>query len=717
MTSEDQREGDNGLSAQRALVMADGKSTELQNHEHLALLEKSREFFQICDREEKGFINRADLQHLQTELSLSSNELQDVFDVLDADQNGSLTLEEFTTGFSQFLFGEKTIVDKLKRSQDQPESLYLNQCTQQLVTADDDVEHHFQTMMENLGARNLFNDQQEIRNLWTQLRKDEPRLLSHFEEFLERVSIQIQEANEEREMMEFALKRKAAEYSEEIKHLYNEMEQQIKSEEDKMFQKNSDSRSRCQELEYVLSVKEQQQEELIQKQNRLERRCVELLSEKQESKLENQRLRQMNDELEKHLQKVNNDLLGVHRQMQVLEEETSQQHEEREMELYRVTEGLEREKLSLCKQLDLLREMNKHLQEERDMSLMGFQKPSIRGSSAFWNQRVSVITDPHTDPRLFCNRNGDDQEEHSNSKILSKNVGHGHGHSLIGKETDKESKSKTSERLYLQRIISIEEDPLPQFLEMHSATQLNDWTEVEEEMENEQEEELVQERNSPQNGKVLSLPRTQPAGEEASMPVNESHSNPDRLFKIIFIGNSSVGKSSVLRRFCGEGFNPGMCATVGIDYHVKTVNVDNCLLALQLWDTAGQERFRSVTKQFFRKADGVVLMYDITAATTFHAVRQWLENVQEGAGPEILILLLANKTDLESKRQVASEEGHRLAKECNLIFYECSAFSGVNITESMMHLARLLKELEDKEKEKIVELCEDSPKQKTCCSK
>ncbi|XP_048463357.1 EF-hand calcium-binding domain-containing protein 4B [Rhincodon typus] len=717
MANKDQREGDSRLSAQRDLVMSDCKSTEMHNHGHLALLEKSREFFQICDREEKGFINRADMQHLQTELSLSSNELQDVFDALDADQNGSLTLEEFTTGFSQFLFGEKIVVDKLRRRQDQPESLYLDQCTQQLVTADDDEEHHFQTMMGNLGARNLFKDQQEIRNLWTHLRKDGPHLLTHFEEFLERVSIQIQEANEEREMMEFALKRKAAEYSEEIKQLYNEMEQQIKSEENKIFQKNSDSKSRCQELEYLLSVKEKQHEELIEKQNRLEGRCVELLSEKQESKLENQRLRQINEELENHLQKANNDLLGVHRQMQALEEETYQQHEEREMELYRVTEGLEREKLSLCKQLDLLREMNKHLQTERDMSLMGIQKPSIRSSSSFWNQRISASTDPPVDTRLLCNRKGDDEEELSNSMLLSKNLGDGNAHSLIQKETDKESKAKASERLYLQRIISIEEDPLPQFLEMHSTTHLNNLTKVEEEMEKEQEEQLALERNSQENGKVFSLPRTQPAGEEALILVNEPHSNPDRLFKIIFVGNSSVGKSSVLRRFCGEGFSPGLCATVGIDYHVKTVNVDNCLLALQLWDTAGQERFRSVTKQFFRKADGVVLMYDITAATTFIAVRQWLESVQEGAGPEVLILLLANKTDLERKRQVASEEGRRLAKECNLIFYECSAFSGVNVTESMMHLARLLKELEDKEKEKIVELCEDSPQQKTCCTK
>ncbi|XP_078423841.1 EF-hand calcium-binding domain-containing protein 4B [Cetorhinus maximus] len=713
--SKTQREDDNGLSLLRGLEMIDWERAEMHSNGQLAVMEKAREFFQICDRAEKGFINRADMQHLQTELPLSSGELQDVFDSLDTDGNGSLTLEEFTTGFSQFLFGEKITADKINKGQDQRGSLCRNRYAQQLATAADDVEHHFHTLMDRLGARNLFKDQREIQNLWTQLRKDESYLLTHFEEFLAKVSIQIQESNGEREMMECALKRKAAEHGEEIKHLSNEMEQQMKSEKDRMFNQNSESKSRCQELEYLLGIKEQEQEQLIQKQNRLERRCVELQSEKQESKLENRRLKQINEELEKDLQKANDDLLCAQRQVQVLQEETYQQHEEREMELYRVTEGLEREKLSLCKQLDLLREMNKHLRAERDFSLAGFQKPSIPGSSNLRNHKAATVTDQCAGTGVLSNRKGNACEELSNPEPFSNNLEHAIGHSQIWKETDKESVANARQRLHLQRIISIEEDPLPQFLELQSTPHLKNWMEVEEEVE--EEEELVREKRSLETETVPSPPGGQPAGKGALTEDRESCVSPDRLFKIIFVGNSSVGKSSVLRRFCGDSFRPGMCATVGIDYHVKTVNVDNCLLALQLWDTAGQERFRSVTKQFFRKADGVVLMYDITAAITFSAVRQWLESVQEGAGPEVLILLLANKTDLESERQVTSEEGRRLAKECNLIFYECSAFSGVNITKSMLHLARLLKELEDKVKEKIVELREEPPQQKTCCAK
>eukprot|EP00066_Takifugu_rubripes_P011248 XP_003979781.2 PREDICTED: ras-related protein Rab-44-like [Takifugu rubripes] len=107
-----------------------------------------------------------------------------------------------------------------------------------------------------------------------------------------------------------------------------------------------------------------------------------------------------------------------------------------------------------------------------------------------------------------------------------------------------------------------------------------------------------------------------------------------------------------------------------------------------MWDTAGQERYRSITKQFFRKADGVVVMYDITAEQSFTAIRQWLTSIKESAGEDIPIMLLGNKTDKQMERQVQHEAGQRLAKESQLAFFECSASSGCNVMESMVHLAR-----------------------------
>ncbi|KAF6733122.1 Ras-related protein Rab-44 [Oryzias melastigma] len=162
---------------------------------------------------------------------------------------------------------------------------------------------------------------------------------------------------------------------------------------------------------------------------------------------------------------------------------------------------------------------------------------------------------------------------------------------------------------------------------------------------------------------------------------------PDRLFKVVLVGNSCVGKTSLLRSFCEGRFHPSSTTTVGIDYSVKTLTLDSMQIAMQLWDTAGQERYRSITKQFFRKADGVVVMYDVTLEESFKAVRPWLLNVQEAAGEGIPILLLGNKMDMEQEREVTLKAAERLAFENKVMFYEVSAYTGKNVTESLTHLA------------------------------
>eukprot|EP00062_Callorhinchus_milii_P010663 gi/632955776/ref/XP_007893630.1/ PREDICTED: EF-hand calcium-binding domain-containing protein 4B [Callorhinchus milii] len=670
-------------------VAVDSESTEFQGLGRATLMQKAHEFFRICDQEDKGFIARKDMRRLDSELPLGSDELENVFDMLDADGNGYLTLKEFTTGFGEFLFGETITVHETKEEEHQDESLYQSQCEEQLSPVEDDEESHFYRLMETLGAKNLFENQNEIRNLWAQLRKDEPQLLTNFEEFLRRVSILIRQANEEKENIEFVLKRKTTEHGEEIEYLYEEMEQQIKSEQDKLSNKDTEMFNiQSQKLESELKAKERELEHLIQKQKQLEKQCKKLSSEKQEIRVENKKLKETNDELGNELDQTGHELLYAQHQLQLLHKEASHLQDEREMELYRVTEGLEREKTGLLKQLDLLREMNKVLRDERDMCLTNIKPPAISR-----NQKAPLVVDHHININPPVNR-----------------------HDIHKETTD----NKESRRRGLQRIISIEEDHLPDLLEPHLPTQLNDWIEEEGEMENEgqvETKEKEKEAEKISDDEIPSSPRKQPIGKESLAPQERSSSNPDRLFKVICIGDSSVGKTSFLRRFCNGSFHHGMCATVGIDYSVKTITVDKSQVAFQLWDTAGQERYRSITKQFFRKADGVVVMYDITDQITFTAVRHWLTSVQEGADGDIAVLLLGNKTDLDSQRQVSTEEGKRLAKENNLVFFECSACSGYNITEPMVHLARLLKEQEDKEKQKTIQLVEESTQKRFCCAR
>ncbi|KAM7396402.1 hypothetical protein PAMP_019445 [Pampus punctatissimus] len=658
------------------------------------ILENTHQFFQICDIENKGFITRRDMQ----------------IQVL-------IHAEQAMRG--EFLFGQKISVEEgmgeKNSSKTPPEVLYQSQWEENLTTSEDDEEKHFSMLMENLGANSVFEDPAEVHSLWAQLRRDEPHLLSNFEDFLARVTSQIIEANQEKREMESALKRKAATHDDEIQRLYEEMEQQIKNEKDRIVLQDYERfLTRSQDMESQLSSKEKELEQLFQKQRRLEHQCQELHSEQHVTKVENVKLKQTNDELARELDHTSQELLLAQEQLSLLQEQSTRLHEEKELEIYRLTEGLQRERASLLKQLDLLREMNKHLRDEKDMR---YQKIKNCKKIPVLQQMPLISVVKHTNPNIFKS-----EEEDLATSSVRQNLANGSYQPSCPEKT----------RGHLQRIISIEEDHLPHLLQndCQPQTPLQECSEGEEASDNEENIDLVmsdiypgassaqpqQTKRNVEKRETPTSPRCQPVGKETSVNEEGGPLLPDRLFKIILVGNSSVGKTSLLRRFCDNCFHPGTSATVGIDYSVKTITVDSSQVALQMWDTAGQERYRSITKQFFRKADGVVVMYDITDEQSFTAVRQWLTSVKEGAGEDITIMLLGNKTDKEFERQVQKGVGERLAKDCQMPFYECSASSGHNVVESMVHLARILKEQEDRQKEKTVQLVSSpSEKKRSCC--
>ncbi|XP_056351567.1 EF-hand calcium-binding domain-containing protein 4B isoform X1 [Oenanthe melanoleuca] len=673
----------------------------------LTVLGKAQEFFQICDLEGKGFVTRQDMQRLHPELPLSLEELEKVFVTLDADGNGSLTPKEFITGFSQFLLEQIALKNDVVQPSEGETACPVRY--EETMSGDEDEEFQFSNLMDRLGATKVLDDETDVKQLWLQLRKEEPHLLSNFEEFLVRIFSQLQEADNEKNELECALKKKIAAYDEEIQHLYEEMEQQIKKEKEQFLLKDTERfQSQSQELECKLLSKEQELEQLVQKQKRLELQCTQLLSGKEETKVENTKLKLTNQELLRDLERTSHELSLAQQQLQVLQEEASRLHEEKEMEVYRVTETLQREKSGLLKQLDFLRERNKHLKDERDIFL---QKCKTTVPKTSWKQRSGSIIGKYIEGKMLPNSHSFEEDDiFSNSKRRNSAGLNG----VLSEEPDAGVPGGIPKTSHLQRIISIEEDHLPQLLDRLVDKQLSRWTGEDEnafevEMNNKDREQSMEHYSS-----SSSSSREQPVGKETLSNEERINSVPERLFKIIFVGNSSVGKTSFLRRFCEDRFFPGTAATVGVDYNVRTVTVDHTQVALQLWDTAGQERYRSITKQFFRKADGVIVMYDITAKDTFTAVKQWLISIEEATGENVPVLLLGNKTDNEKEREVPMGMGDHLAKDYNLIFYECSAYSGYNVEKSVLHLARILKEHEDKVKEKTIELQSDTSK-KSCC--
>ncbi|XP_062259018.1 uncharacterized protein rab44 isoform X2 [Platichthys flesus] len=188
-----------------------------------------------------------------------------------------------------------------------------------------------------------------------------------------------------------------------------------------------------------------------------------------------------------------------------------------------------------------------------------------------------------------------------------------------------------------------------------------------------------------------------------------------KRYNVMLVGDSSVGKTSLMQRAQSGKFSFEIPASIGLDTSLWTVVVDGKPVVLQLWDTAGQERFHSITRQVFHKAQAFLLMYDITCSQSFTAISYWADCIQEAAPEDVTILLLGNKSD-SGKRQVNTEEGETLAKEYNFEFMECSAATGDNVIHSLETVARMLSEKDDTSEESMV-LHKEPPRSKRsgCC--
>ena len=158
--------------------------------------------------------------------------------------------------------------------------------------------------------------------------------------------------------------------------------------------------------------------------------------------------------------------------------------------------------------------------------------------------------------------------------------------------------------------------------------------------------------------------------------------------KLLTLGDSSVGKSSFIVKYIDDKFTYSYIATLGLDFKQKKIQLKSGEnVRLRIFDTAGQERFKSISINFIKKANGILLLYDITNKFSFQSVNRWMESIKEAAGEKISVILIGNKCDLEKEREVSKEEGKEKAKQFNLPFYETSCKEGININEVFETLA------------------------------
>lgn len=161
----------------------------------------------------------------------------------------------------------------------------------------------------------------------------------------------------------------------------------------------------------------------------------------------------------------------------------------------------------------------------------------------------------------------------------------------------------------------------------------------------------------------------------------------DHLVKLLLLGDSAVGKSSLLMRFCESRFDAYFVLTIGVDFKWKQVERNGRKLKLQVWDTAGQERFRTITPAYYRAAMGVVICYDITDLESFKNIEYWVQQLDQHGDRMVQRVLVGNKSDLEELRKVPKEDGAALASKYGMDFFETSAKTGQDVEEAFLSIA------------------------------
>ncbi|KAL5006526.1 hypothetical protein ScPMuIL_015332 [Solemya velum] len=785
----------------------EGESEPSTEEMERMMIQKAHELFELCDKEEKGFITKRDMQRLQTELPLSPDQLEAVFDSLDDDGNGFLTLQEFTDGFGGFL--------GLKNTPDMNETAESNEVFEAEDGDNLEEELMFNEVMSNIGYQFAGSDGVTIKALWSRLRKEDPDMLSHFEEFVTKVSTDIRKSQMDCDQLESVLKSKSTAHDEEVRKLYEEMEYQIKTEKEQiLLEEKAKERQLRETMEKELSEKDRILQDLLQKHQEMENKLKKINMIEAETKQENEKLMKERNELEEMLMHSQINLDESKSYISQLSDQQKNEKRDRARAALQLSEGIALERECLVKQLDMLRDINKRLRDDKDEAEIRRMEKSKPRPENRWPKKKelakqgSVLSD-YFPPSLSAgqstrgsysesvNENSvdieDDGIEYDDDSILSdsssnynvapmiihqthhmngdinsykKNAneyplelnGSVHNkmtrkHNILSRDMDMTSSESEAvgherrvkrHRRYSKRL-SRSNESLPEGMERsigpyksnelryhakdprYPSTGPSTFGSVA------MTSSAITAFATPKLPSSSRLELGQPCTRSVSHTdisagtVHDSEtesrlfgepSAPTRVFKVVFVGDSGVGKSSFIHRFCSNTFKSNFSATIGVDFQVKAVNVDGNLVALQLWDTAGQERFRSITKQYFRKADGVLVMYDVTSESTYTNVRNWMNSVQQGVDEGTVLVLIGNKTDLseeDNHRAVKLRDGAHLADEYGALFFETSAKSGVNVPETIHALARLLKDKEDKEMEDALHLEDEPVKKKGCC--
>ncbi|XP_032370970.1 ras and EF-hand domain-containing protein isoform X1 [Etheostoma spectabile] len=705
--------------------------------------DRLRSLFHVYDVDNSGRIERNEFLTICAELQVSVAEGDRIFNRLDVDNDGTITLVEFISGFR---YGE--VMDSYGG----------------------DVSTAWENFERRLGEQAKFIPRnEEAAMLYQNISLTEPRLINQFEKVITNFTKEIKQQNTEMENLALAIKRVQDQASMQLSEMDDEIDQRIHAAERKaQEQEKKQTEAALSELRRSYETEMCELQCKIQRMQMIEEKYKNI-TVKDESlalkkkinalTLENQRLKQ-------ELMKSQTEVACLRSEIDSLKTELTDQSisSERDEEFIKHFSD-EREVLE--RQIEILQTANRKLHDSNDglrSALERTSKSSNGGSPGEINRSRSKSI-CYTSPYALMDR--------SFPELFPRFGQHMDDFPLYSRRPscDTLALAMCDPGLRRRHSSECEEDSLPEiYVDSGLSTLRGSHRGYDPEQEvrgQEDEEEKEKKREDDNNDSLMGENSdTEPAetqgsesafGSDSSSVLDWKPSEPisetkppaptirkalsaisvqkedqnrtdlgyvisEKAYRIVLAGDAAVGKSSFLLRLCKNEFKLNSSATLGVDFQMKTLIVDGEPVSLQLWDTAGQERFRSIAKSYFRRADGVLLLYDVTCEKSFLNVREWVDMIeQDGSQEDIPIMLVGNKCDLRPDRAscVPTSYGEKLAMTYNTLFCETSAKDGSNILEAVLHLARQVTKQAafDEKSQSLPNL--DAPRKKpnsSCCT-